>query len=529
MKSILLIVLVLFCSFASFAQIPEDALKYSWFGPNGTARTQAIGGAIGALGGDISSNFVNPAGLAFFKTREFVVSPGFSFIKNNSNFRGDTKTDNKSFFNLGTSGAVFGANNNGSRWNGSAFSIAISRTANFNNRISYAGKNNFSSYGEQFAADAAVAASKGLTFDDMLNDNDLNTRVSTATKLAIYTYLIDTLSVPGLPAAENPQIVSLALWKNLKSGAPYLVNQQHTIETKGGITEIAVGFAATHMDKFYLGGSLGIPIVNYEKNSVFTETDASGDVNNNFASSTFTEKTTTQGIGLNLKMGAIYKAADNLRVGLAVHTPTIYGLKETYYASMTTNTENYVNTGNSTITATSDQTLGVAPELKYDLTSPWRFMLSGSYVLNAVEDVKQQKGFITADVEYVTYKSNRYKTAEDNGDNTYYKGVNQAIKYYYKNAFNFRVGGEVKFTTVMARLGFSYYMDPYKDSELKGNKMYVSGGLGYRNKGFFLDLTYVHSLTNDVSFPYRLPDKANTFALVKGTGGNVAVTAGFKF
>ena len=522
MKSILLIALVLFCSLASFAQIPEDALKYSWFGPNGTARTQAIGGAIGALGGDITSNFVNPAGLAFFKTREFVISPGFSFIKNNSNFRGDTKTDNKSFFNLGTSGVVFGANNNGSRWNGSAFSIAVSRTANFNNRISYTGKNNYSSYGEQYALEARDSH---LSIDDILNSSS----VSVGTRLALYTYLIDTLTVPGLPASQNPQFVSLAMWKNLQSGAPYLVNQQHAIETNGGITEIALGFAATHMDKFYLGGSLGIPIVNYEKKSVFTETDASGNADNNFASSTLTEKYTSQGIGLNLKMGAIYKAADNLRVGLAVHTPTLYGLKDTYYASMTTNTENYVHTGNSTVTASSDKELNLAPVYKYDLTSPWRIMLSGAYVLSSVEDVKQQKGFITADIEYVTYKSNRFKTAEDNGDNSYYEGVNTAVKDYYKNAFNFRVGGEMKFTTMMARLGFAYYMDPYKDSELKGNKMYVSGGLGYRNKGFFLDLTYVHSLTNDINFPYRLYDKANTFALVKGTGGNVAMTAGFKF
>lgn len=522
MKSILLIVAVVSCSLTGFGQVPEDAIKYSWFGPNGTARSQAIGGAIGALGGDISANFVNPAGLAFFKTREFVLSPGFSFIKNNSNFRGDTKTDNKSFFNLGTSGFVFGANNNATRWNGSAFSIAVTRTANFNNRISYSGKNNYSSYGEQYALEARDSH---LSIDDILNSSD----VSVGTRLALYTYLIDTLSVPGVPASENPQFVSLAMWKNLQAGAPFLVSQQHSIETKGGITEIAVSFAATHMDKLYLGGSLGIPVVNYEKNSVFTETDASGNTDNNFASSTLTEKYTSQGIGLNLKLGAIYKAMDNLRVGLAVHTPTLYGLKDTYYASMTTNTENYVHTGNSTVTASSDKELNMAPEYKYDLTSPWRIMLSGAYVLNAVEDVKQQRGFITADVEYVTYKSNRFKSAEDNGDNTYYKDVNTAVKDYYKNAFNFRVGGELKFTTLMARLGFSYYTDPYKDSELKGNKMYVSGGLGYRNKGFFLDFTYVHSLTNDINFPYRLYDKANTFALVKGTGGNIAVTAGFKF
>ncbi len=519
MKNAVLFALTLVSGITSFAQVPEDVIKYSWFGPNGTARTQAIGGAIGALGADVTANYVNPAGLAFFKTREFVISPGFSFISNKGNYRGSSKTDDKSFFNLGTSGVVFGFSDNRSRWNNAAFSIAVSRTANFNNRVSYSGQNNFSSYGEQYAAEAA---SSGLSLDDILNSND----VSIGTRLATYTYLIDTLTIPG---NANPDIVSLAQWKNLKSNAPFLVNQQNTIETSGGITEIAVGFAGARMDRFYVGGSLGIPIVNYEKNSVFTETDATGDANNNFASSTLTEKYTTKGIGLNLKLGAIYKVADQLRLGLAVHTPTLYGLKDTYYATMTTNTENYVRPNNSTVTASSDQTLSLYPQYRYDLTSPWKLMLSGAYIINAVEDVKQQRGFITADVEYITYKTNRFKTGEETGDNGYYDDVNTVIKDYYKNAFNFRVGGEVKLTTVMVRAGFSYYTNPYKDSELNGKKMFMSGGLGYRNKGFFIDLTYVHSLTDDVNFPYRLPDKANTFATVKGTGGNVAITTGIKF
>lgn len=515
------LVLIGGCFMEASAQVPEDVLKYSWLAPNGTARTQAVGGAIGALGGDISNTFVNPAGLAFYKTRDFVITPGFSTIKNTSNFRGDSKVDNKSFFNLGTSGAVFGFSTPNSNWTGGAFAIAVTRTADFNNRISYSGKNNFSSYGEQYASEIA---NSGISLNNVLGSS-----LSIPTQLAYYSYLVDTVSIPSLPASQNPQVVSMALWKNLRDGAPYLVNQQNTIQTSGGITELALGFAGNNMDKFYLGGSLGIPIVNYTRNSTFTETDATGDANSNFASSSLTETYTTKGIGLNLKLGAIYRAAENLRIGAAIHTPTIYGMTDTYYATMTTNTENYVHTNNSTITADLS-TLGYqTPTYKYDLTTPWRFMVSGAYVLNSVQDVKQQKGFITADVEYVSYKSNRFKTAEQNGDNSYYDGVNTGIKQYYKNAFNFRVGGEIKFTTVMARLGFSYYTDPYKESELKGNKMYLSGGLGYRNKGFFIDATYVYNLSNDINFPYRLSDKANTFALVKGKGSNIAITTGFKF
>ena len=32
----------------------------------------------------------------------------------------------------------------------------------------------------------------------------------------------------------------------------------------------------------------------------------------------------------------------------------------------------------------------------------------------------------------------------------------------------------------------------------------LSGGLGYRNKGMFIDLTYVHTISKDVDFSYRL-------------------------
>ena len=103
------------------------------------------------------------------------------------------------------------------------------------------------------------------------------------------------------------------------------------------------------------------------------------------------------------------------------------------------------------------------------------------------------------------------------------------MKLLYKGAFNFRIGGELKFNTLMTRLGFSYYGSPYDDKQLKAHKMNVSGGLGYRNKGVFIDAAYVLGLNKDVNFPYRLGDKANTFATVKDNNGSLIFTVGFKF
>jgi hypothetical protein len=500
------------------AQIPEDAIKYSWLPTNGTARIAAVGGAMGSLGGDISATMVNPAGLGFFKTTEFVLSPGYSFLNNKSNFRGTNSRDKDSYLNLGTSGIVGG-------WTGESkgitksLALTVTRTANFSNKIYYTGQNDFSSFGEQYAIEAAAS---GIDIDHIWESPD----VSIGTRLANLLYVFDTAFVP---AFGETQIISTAMRDQLKYGGNFLLNQTHDIETTGGITEIALGYAVNLRDKIYIGGSLGLPIVKYGKRSFFEERDATGSINNYFNFVSLDERYTTKGVGINAKLGVIAKPAEFVRLGFAIHTPSWYSLTDTYEATMSADLENY-RTVQRIYTEDSRQfTNGQPSSYKYELSTPWKFLLSGSYVIRETEDVRKQKGFITADVEYTTYSSNRFRNSEDyEGDENYYDAVNEATKAYYKGALNFRVGGELKFTTLMTRLGFAYYGDPYKDKELKGHKMFLSGGLGYRNKGIFIDLAYVHALQKDVSFPYRLSDKANTFATIKGSGSNLMLTVGFK-
>jgi len=87
----------------------------------------------------------------------------------------------------------------------------------------------------------------------------------------------------------------------------------------------------------------------------------------------------------------------------------------------------------------------------------------------------------------------------------------------------------MKFNTLMARAGVAYYTSPYKDKALNADRLFLSAGLGYRNRGMFIDLAYVIGFTRDVNFPYRLADKANTVATLKENGGTVVATVGFKF
>ncbi|MET0465397.1 MAG: hypothetical protein ABW007_19710, partial [Chitinophagaceae bacterium] len=456
-----LIAVMIVSTNAAFAQIPEDVLKYSWQPVNGTARINAVGGAMGSLGGDITATFVNPAGLAFYKTGDLVISPGFNFQKNKTDFRGTANNDPKNnTFNLGASGYVTGWPGGGrGKWTNQALSIAVARTANFNNSYSYSGLNDFSSGAEQYAAEAA---SSGVSLENMPFSN----RVSFGTRMAAWNYLIDSATLPGHTGQD---VISMSMWNALKNGGDFLVQQSQWTETSGGITEIALGYAATMNDKFYLGGSVGVPIVNYEKKSRFREEDMTGDNNNNFNFYELNETFKTKGVGVNLKLGMIAKPAEFIRLGLAVHSPTWYAMEDSYSGTMSANLDQYRTTPGTT-TVSSNQLLNnneSTPFYKYQLTSPWRFMVSGSYVLREAEDVRMQKGFITADVEYITYKSNKFANADESGDNSYYEGVNEVMKQYYKNAFNFRLGGELKFTTIMTRLGFSYMGNPYADPELK--------------------------------------------------------------
>jgi hypothetical protein len=78
----------------------------------------------------------------------------------------------------------------------------------------------------------------------------------------------------------------------------------------------------------------------------------------------------------------------------------------------------------------------------------------------------------------------------------------------------------------MVRLGGAYYGNPYQHET--SNAVKVTGGLGYRNKGIFLDLAYVYSMNKDVNYPYLLQDKPNTPAYLKTNKGNVVATIGFK-
>lgn len=512
MKRKIYLAIFLLSSSISFSQTPEDALRLSWFPLKGTARNQAIGGAMASLGGDATAGHVNPAGLAFFKTSDFILTPGVQFGKGKGIFRETSSTGpGQTSFGLGTSGFVFGGFGYRAR---NSFAITVTQHANFNYKSYYKGLNDYSSFAEPLVDEFFSIGNPDP--DAALN----NPNISLMTKMAIWTYLVDTVRVNG-----NLQAIA-------RSENPSVREQESLTESSGGITELNFAWGTEINKKWMAGLSFGINLVKQERRTYFHESDATGNTDNDFSFLTYDERATIKGYGLNLRGGLIFRPKEYIRLGLAIHSPTWMPLKETINSGFAANLENLFNNDPYDSVASTMVPGGEQTKYEYTLNSPAKIMISGSYVFREVEDIRRQKGFITADIEYTNYKWMSYGpySGEMNADTKApYKPYNEAIDAVHKGTFNFRVGGELKFKIIMARAGFAYYTSPYKDKELKGRKMFASGGLGYRNKGIFVDLTYVHRLNKDVNFPYRVNSpRANTFADLKDNGGNVLLTVGFK-
>ncbi|WP_345253807.1 hypothetical protein [Flaviaesturariibacter amylovorans] len=494
------------------AQEPADALRFSYGVPAGTARQQAIGGAMGSLGGDFSALYGNPAGLGFYRTNDFVITPMFRWSETKGSFLGRTEKESDRKFDVGALGLVFGSPGKVGSLRGVGFSVGFSNTADFRNTILYRGQNNSSSYSQRFIEELGRAG---------VRDSTAAYLFPYGPSLAINTFWLDPVK------DANGQVTGFRSNSPVSTG----LLQQQRVESRGGINEAALGIGLNTNDKLFVGATIGIPFLAYNRKATFTEADATTDTSNRFDFAEFRERVQTTGTGLNLKLGIIYKPAEYWRLGLAVHTPTLYKLTDRYHYELTTNTENYEGEWDD---FSKDYNDGAEHQFKYMLLTPLKATASASYVLREIEDVTKQRGFLTADVEYVAYNMMRYMPDNDveNSEDTkaYLDYLNRNIRDLYKGAFNVRVGGELKFTTLMVRAGAAWYGNPYKEvNGGTGGRLNLTGGLGYRHRGYFIDLTYVHSMQRDIHTPYRLSDAPYFVAETRRTQGNVALSFGVKF
>lgn len=495
------------------AQSVNDAYTLSNLTTQGTARSMGFGNALGSIGGDFSSISVNPAGLGVYRSSEIMVTPGLRLNSSSTEYLGTVTDATTTRFNFNNYGIVFTDAAKGKRyekrkWKSVSFAIGTNRVADLNRSYTATGNNYTSTGSHAFEADANMYP------NDALSDN-IN-------------------SYPGYIGYQS-YLINRNANGDFYSAVPYQggVRQVKTVKEQGRINETVIALGGNYQEQLMLGATIGIPTIRYNVTSSFTESLAPGNNQPNldsFNSFRLDQAIAVKGNGINLKLGAIFRANDNVRIGAAFHTPSYYVLTDNYSPSITSVVGNQtyeLNTANGGLPTNT---------FNYEFVTPWRGILSGSYIMKGV-------GFITLDYEYIGYNSMGYIYPVDDGTGYSFAqeqyDMNQAISSTYQNTSNVRVGAEALVTKYfMARLGLGYYGNPYKISGINGQRIDVGGGIGFRDKDFFIDLALVHSMYQGTNMPYNvdysyvisspitpvIPSSKSDFGM-----NNVAFTVGLKF
>jgi len=491
MKNLILTGILFFSSlFWVNAQTLADAYRLSSQKINGTARAAAMGNAFGALGGDFTSLSINPAGISLYLSNELVISPTARFNRSEMDLSGTNFSDNKyahGINNIGYVGTIHTGLSSESGIVSINFGIGLNQVLDMNqNSLGY-----YDNSPTSFLDGIVSWANSEELLNSYLQNaiGDMEYRDWPA-KLAWETYLID-------PVENTDNQYYSILYED------ELVNQQMNYSYKGGIKEYLLAAGLNFAHKFYIGGTVGIQDVDISKYKQYTEFLKD---DNSF---TYFEDNFIKGTGYNLKVGAIYKPVNAIRLGLAFHTPTFFQVNDDMRLTMESKLQQ---------THTHDG-LNL---FDYQLTSPYRFIMSGAVVINKM-------AIISIDGEMVDYSSMKYNMdhSTDEAD------LNREVTNSFRNVFNLRVGGELRFVQkVSLRAGMEYYPTPFEsgfslnESSVSDDNTIYSFGLGYRTNGFFADLAFRNSVDT-----YNLYNPQPHFedSTLKNSNKQIVLTAGFRF
>jgi hypothetical protein len=485
MKRIYIIILAVFSlSTWASAQNIDDALRYSSVYYGGTARFMSMGGAFTALGGDISSLSQNPAGLGVFRSSEFTISPQLLHNNVNASFNG-ISSDYLYNFNLNQGGLVSNliSNNNASGLITLNFGYSFNKTNNHNQSIRIQGNNNSSSIADYWAA-----AAEGTYFKNL----------EKAEGLAFDAYVIDTL--PGSAGKSYGTVFST-----------YGQNVRRIISNVGYTGEHAFSIGGNYSNKLFFGATLGISTIRYTGHYEHLEsTDLA--LPSAISSFTYTNHFEDKGTGYSLKLGAIIKPIEALRIGLAFHSPTLYRINEYHFDNVTSH---FTNGGNHDWS-------NDAARYQYALTTPFRALAGVAVQIRKI-------ALISADYEFVDYSTARFS---DTGDDYDYSDKNYNIKNSLKSASNIRLGAEVRLNRLYLRSGYGYYGKAFRAGEDNQDLDYtsLSFGAGFREKNISIDFAFTNFSSQEKYFLYPLDSSyEQALANLSTTKNMFTVTLGYKF
>ncbi len=496
MKRLIILLAIAFTvPFYVHGQEPADALRYSNFQVQGTARAGGMGNAFGALGGDFTSVSINPAGLGLYRSSEFVFTPMFSQTQVGTTYRDNLMTENEyhfAFNNISYVAAMTPRNQSETGLISVNFGIGYNRLKDFNTTMLGGAHNMNSSFLDHIIVNA--------------NDNILDEYYEELAWEADLIFIEDDEYTHDLKKAGYDQSL------------------RKSISKEGSINEYSLALGVNFNHMLYLGASLGIVDVFYREFSELHEWDAQENTDI-FNSMTYNNHFLTSGIGYNGKIGLIFKPIQQLRLGASVHSPTFYNMNQEIQRTMSS-WLSYEDGGDEDYEI---QTPWLTYD--YDIESALRANLSGALVIGKV-------GLVSVDYEYVDYGSAKLRRGSDDHQ---FIDENADIEEVFKPVGNIRVGGELLASSnISIRAGYEYYPSPYRSQAFEitqpnadADKITYSGGLGFKTDGFFFDIAYRYSFMEDFDLLYPAPVSEiyaqPEIAAFNNEKHKVMFTMGFKF
>ena len=508
------------------AQNVKDIASYSLLAPSVTARSLALGNAMGAVGGDLYMLHSNPAGIALCRGLDLSLGASTSFLRTQSDLLGAHATSKKLQLDFDGTGALFAINfNRGPEQEGV---ISLHFGLDYSTLRHFGGSDRMSARsqdGNSFAAGLAAASNAAkLVPEDLLSTDTYDAYLSQDWN-AVQAY--DSYFITDDAAwAQNPDgSYKLDSKKNYIRTAWYdfkpqwapnePLEQTRQVTHSGALREFAFAFALNVSHRFYLGVALGVQGSNHDWTQTHQEASLDPNKASGLRSATITQKNKERGLGVNLKLGAVFRATDYLRLGFAFHTPTYMRIKSNF--NLTTNTE-FLSFDRPWLPKGPDTEV-VSPDGRdsYSFSTPLRLQLSAAGFLG-------KYAFIDFDYEMA------YLPLASFEDASRFEQENLTIQEATRPIHEFRLGVEGNLGFLGLRLGGGYQLPVFSDklAPLQLSRWYVSGGIGFNFSIVYLDLAYRHAVGGYHDLLYSVGGYQRKFSQLEQRG-QLLMTLGLAF
>lgn len=493
MRSISLITLLFALMVQSaISQTIAEGLRYADVSYGTTARALGVGGSFSGLGPDISVASSNPAGLAEFRKSEFVISGVLNNGVLEASLNGEGQSLSSYPLALQSLGMTFSYAPIASNWTSTNFTIGVNKVASFDERYSYR---------------STTGGSIVQRFVERANGRGLD----------------DLDAFEAGPAFDVGAIFDFDgdfFYESDFLDYTEQVFKTQSVEASGGISELVASLSGSRNNKLNFGITIGVPFLSYNSTKNYIEDDANGSVEF-FDNLEFVESLTTTGVGFNAKLGMLYKLTPKIRVGAAIHSPTTFFITDDFFNDLTYG----FTDDNGSQSLTEESPLG---NFKYRISTPWKALLSGAYMLN----FDSVKGFITAEAEYINYSGIKFDLTafSEFQDPDLEVDLNDQVGREFKSGVNLRIGSEIVIKKFRVRGGIGLISPAYTDSNAIGDlSNTINLGFGYRANKFYIDIGVENKSRDDRYTPYRLVDESqNQIVDIDKTLRRLVVTAGVK-